>query len=214
MTAALGCGLAPGLCDVLARHGADAFDEVDEITVARFGCGGPASVATVRADAAHPCDWHNGAWRETARPVEELDWFPEPIGGRDCRTVTGGVSLLVDAFPGVSEIGVRLGEPHKRRFRMRKRMGDEGEWGAARTEIYGRRGRARDVLVYGVVERTAVAAGAVLAVTAAQLCGLAGSTIHRPGVWGLGALADPVPFLSELSQRGVRVAAFEGAAIS
>ena len=30
-----GCGLAPGLADVLARHAADAFDEVDEIGIAR-----------------------------------------------------------------------------------------------------------------------------------------------------------------------------------
>ncbi len=35
-----GCGLAPGLADVLARHAADAFDEVDEVGVARSGTAG------------------------------------------------------------------------------------------------------------------------------------------------------------------------------
>ena len=71
----------------------------------------------------------------------------------------------------------------------------------------------RDVVVYGVIERTAVAAGTVLALSAAQLCGAGGATIHRPGVHGLGALVDPVPFLAELSARGVRVATFEGAPV-
>jgi saccharopine dehydrogenase-like NADP-dependent oxidoreductase len=214
VTVALGCGLAPGLSDVLARHGAQAFDEVDEITVARFGCSGAASVATVRAElCGRARDWYDGAWRSTARPAEEIVWFPEPIGARDCRTVTAGVSLLVDAFPGVPCVGVRLGEAQRRRFAMHRRVGDEGEWGATRVEIYGRRGRERDVVVYGVIERTAVAAGTVLALVAAQLCGAGGSTIHRPGVHGLAALVEPVPFLSELAARGVRVATFEGAPV-
>jgi hypothetical protein len=214
VTVALGCGLAPGLSDVLARHGSMAFDEVDEIAVARFGCSGPASVASVRAERSAPArDWYEGAWRTTARPAEEIVWFPEPIGARDCRTVTAGVALLVDAFPGVPSVGMRLGEAQRRRIGVRRRVGDEGEWGATRVEVYGRRGRARDVVVYGVIERTAVAAGTVLALSAAQLCGAGGATIHRPGVHGLGALVDPVPFLTELSARGVRVATFEGAAV-
>ena len=214
VTVALGCGLAPGLSDVLARHGAEAFDEVDEIAVARFGCAGPASVASVRAERSAPArDFYDGAWRSTARPTEEIVWFPEPIGARDCRTVSSGVALLADAFPGVPSLGVRFGEANRRRFAARRRIGDEGDWGAARVEVFGRRGRERDVLVYGVIEHTAVAAGTVLALTVAQLCGAAGATIHRPGVHGLAALVDPVPFLAELSERGVRVATFEGAPV-
>ena len=214
VTVALGCGLAPGLSDVLARHGADAFDEVDEISVARFGCAGTASVASVRAERGAPArDWYDGSWRATARPAEEIVWFPEPIGARDCRTVSAGVALLVDAFPGVPCIGVRLGEAQSRRFALRRRVGDEGEWGATRVEVYGRRGRERDVVVYGVIERTAVAAGTVLALSAAQLCGAGGATMHRPGVHGLADLVEPARFLTELAERGVRVATFEGAAI-
>jgi hypothetical protein len=40
-----------------------------------------------------------------------------------------------------------------------------------------------------------------------------GATIHRPGVHGLGALVESVPFLTELAARGVRVATFEGAPV-
>jgi hypothetical protein len=213
VTVGIGCGLAPGLVDALARHAASMFETVDEIRVARTGWAGPASVATVRHERRVPVrTWHDGTWREDHPHGDSLVWFPEPIGARDCRTVTGGTALLVDAFPEVARIGVQLGEPPKR-TRLRRRFGDEGEWGAARVEVYGRRGRERDVLVYGVIERTAVAAGTVLAVTAAQLCGAGGSMIYRPGVHGLGALVEPVPFLADLAARGVRVATFEGAAV-
>src|SRR5690348_18105529 len=52
--------------------------------------------------------------------------------------------------------------------------------------------------------------GTVLAVVAARLAGALGEPVCKPGVQGLGALMDPVPFLGELSQRGVRAAVFEG----
>ena len=42
-TVLAGCGLAPGLADVLVRHAGGALDSVDEVHVARFGVGGPAS---------------------------------------------------------------------------------------------------------------------------------------------------------------------------
>jgi len=210
----VGCGLAPGLVDALARHAASMFDKVDEIRVARTGWAGPASVATVRYERRVPVrTWHDGTWREDHPHSDSLVWFPEPIGARDCRTVTGATALLVDAFPDVARIGVQLGEP-PRRTRLRRRFGDEGEWGAARVEVWGRRDGSFDCTVYGVVERTAVAAGAVLAVVAAQLAGVIGPRIDRPGVHGLGALVDPVPFLAELAQRGVRAAAFEGVAVA
>jgi hypothetical protein len=210
----VGCGLAPGLVDALARHAASMFDKVDEIRVARTGWAGPASVATVRYERRVPVrTWHDGTWREDHPHSDSLVWFPEPIGARDCRTVTGATALLVDAFPDVARIGVQLGEPPKR-TRLRRRFGDEGEWGAARVEVWGRRDGSFDCTVYGVVERTAVAAGAVLAVVAAQLAGVIGPRIDRPGVHGLGALVDPVPFLAELAQRGVRAAAFEGVAVA
>ena len=70
------------------------------------------------------------------------------------------------------------------------------------------------VLVYGVIERTAVAAGTVAAVTAARLAGLLPAVTFLSadvaGARGLGALVEPVPFLAELARRGVRAATFEG----
>ena len=62
-------------------------------------------------------------------------WFPEPIGARECRTVTGATALLVDAFPDVARIGVQLGESPKRTS-LRPRFGDEGEWGGGRGEVW------------------------------------------------------------------------------
>ena len=87
-------------------------------------------------------------------------------------------------------------------------------WGAARVEVWGWRGIQRVPIVYGVIERTAVAAGTVLGVTAARLAGLLPSVTLRvetpAGARGLGALVEPAPFLAELSRRGVKAAKFEG----
>ncbi|MGH9026906.1 MAG: hypothetical protein ACRDWD_12440, partial [Acidimicrobiia bacterium] len=63
------------------------------------------------------------------------------------------------------------------------------------------------------VEHTAVAAGTVLAQTAAGLAGALPLVSPRPGVAGLGALADAPAFLAELARRGVKVAVFEGVAV-
>jgi hypothetical protein len=213
-TVVVGCGLAPGLADVLAQHAATMFDSLDEIRVARTGWAGSASVATVRHERralAHT--WHDGGWREERMQGEALVWFPEPIGGRDCRTVTSGTGLLVDTFPGVPRISVQLGEPPKRSWPKRQ-FGDEGEWGAARVEVWGTRAGAHDCVVYGIVERTAVAAGTVLAVVAARLAGAIDGRLEQPGVRGLGAVVEPVPFLAELAQRGVRAAVFEGVPVA
>jgi hypothetical protein len=214
VTIAIGCGLAPGLADVLAAHAASMFEKVDEIRVARTGWAGPACVDTVRHERRSLVHgWYDGSWREEHPHGDTLVWFPEPIGARDCRTVTGGTSLLVDAFASVRRVSLQLGEPPKR-TRFRRRFGDEGEWGAARVEVWGSRDGTSDCVVYGVVERTAVAAGATLAVVAARLAGVLAPPVSQPGVHGLAALVEPVPFLAELAQRGVRAAAFEGVAVT
>ena len=90
-------------------------------------------------------------------------------------------------------------------------------WGAVRVEAWGWRGTARTSVVYGVIERTAVAAGTVLGRhrrpgCAGALPGLAGAP--GPGAFGLGAVVEPVPFLAELARRGVKAAAFEGVAVA
>jgi hypothetical protein len=214
VTVAVGCGLSPGLTDVLAVHASGLFEHIDEVRVARTGWAGPASVETVRHERRLPVRaWRDGGWREERSPGDALVFFPEPIGGRDCRVVTGAIRLLVDAFPDVSRLSVQLGEP-PRRTRFRRRFGDEGEWGAARVEVWGQRDKSHGCVAYGVVDRTAVASGAVLAVVAARLAGTLGPVVKQPGVQGLGGLLEPVPFLAELAQRGVRAAVFEGVPVA
>lgn len=213
-----GCALVPGLSEVLARHAADALDSADEVHVARTGAAGPECVAAlrrVRRDRA--LEWHDGAWRSERRLGPQLVWFPDPVGARECEVAASGVALMRDAVPGARHASVRVAEPPQRNALLAllgRHPLDDG-WGAARVEVWGWRGRAREAIVYGVIERPAVAAGTVLAVTAARLAGaLPEITLAREpiGASGLGTLVDPAPFLAELARRGVKAAAFEGAA--
>jgi len=213
-----GCGLAPGLADVLARHAADALDSVDEVHVARSGVAGPAClVAARRARRAPALEWRDGEWHEERRATAELVWFPDPIGARECEPVASGIALLVHTFPGIVRATVRLGEPPRRRTWSGRRDLDDG-WGSARVEVWGWRGRVRESMVYGVIDRTAVGAGTVLAVVAARLAGIAPGLDARDGpaagVHGLGALVEPVPFLADLARRGVKAAVFEGVRVA
>jgi hypothetical protein len=118
------------------------------------------------------------------------------------------VATLRLAEPPARGVGERVNE------RLTRRLGPEG-WGATRVEVHGTRGSARESIVYGVVERTAVAAGTVLALVAAHLSGALPLGPTAPvGVHGAGALVDPVQFLAELARRGVKAAVFEGVAVS
>jgi hypothetical protein len=83
----------------------------------------------------------------------------------------------------------------------------EGGPGAVRVEVRGSRAVARDVVVFGAIDRPAVAAGAVGAL--ASLAVLDGK-VKRPGAGGLAELVEPLPFLNELRRRGVRAAVFQG----
>jgi hypothetical protein len=213
------CGLAPGLADVLARHAADALDAVDEIHVARAGAAGTASTAAIRRAFRDPVlEWRDDDWREERHPNPELVWFPEPIGARECEPVTVGAALLVRAFPGVHRVSMRLAEPIGRRLAWSGRRGLGEGWGATRVEVWGWRGQTRESMVYGVIDRTAIAAGTVLALTTARLAGAAPGLAARSGpvagVHGLAALVEPVPFLAELARRGVKAAVFEGVAVA
>ena len=232
---AAGCGLAPGLADVLARHAADALDSVDEICVARAGTAGPSCrSATDRAGRGAAPEWRDGAWvRHRAGSGRQLVWFPAPVGGLDChRAASGQAPLLVDAFPTVQRVTMRTASPLGAGAGMpgahllghvpmvatllggpaAKRSRDpEGDWGATWVEVRGRRGRSEEILVYGAVDRMAFAAGAVLAVSALWLAGLGSGPVTATGAHGLAALVEPVPFLGELARRGVKAAVFEGA---
>ena len=235
VTLAAGCGLAPGLADVLARHAAGVVEAVEEIHVARAGQAGPACrLSILRSGRGPVLEWRDGAWaRHRAGSGRQLVWFPAPVGGLDChRTASGQAPLLVDAFPGLRRASMRvasplgpgagvpgahllghiplvstlLGGPAAKRSRD-----PDGDWGAAWVEVRGRRGRSEEILVYGAVDRMAFAAGAVLSVAALWLAGQGAAPVTVTGAHGLAALVDPVPFLGELARRGVKAAVFEGA---
>jgi hypothetical protein len=234
---AVGCGLAPGLSDVLARHAADAVESVDEIHVARAGSAGAACrSAIVKAGRGTALEWRDGAWvRHRGGSGRQLVWFPSPVGGLDChRAGSGQAELLLDAFPTLSRASMRIASPlgpGRQAPGLRllgnipivstaltggnaaRRRDPDGDWGAVWVEVRGRRGRSEEILVYGAVDRMAFASGAVLGVAALWLAGLGAAPVTATGAHGLAALVDPVPFLGELSRRGVKAAVFEGASI-
>ena len=212
----VGAGFSPGLTCVLAAHAAASLDRVDEVHVAKVGTGGPSCAeAHHRALAGEALDWRDGAWvSRRAGSGRELCWFPDPIGGADCyRAALPDALLLAPAFPGAERITARLGANRRDRITARLPMlrppHPEGGPGGARVEVRGRRGTARVVQVLGAMDRPAVAAGTVAAVAAVS-AGL--RQLRRAGAGGLAELVDPLPFLNELAQRGVKAAVFEGAA--
>jgi hypothetical protein len=212
-----GCGLAPGLTDVLARHAVGALDALDELHVARWGVAGSESAAEARrAQREEAREWRDGELVHEKHRHAELIWYPDPVGARECELVATGVELLVAANPGAGRVTARLGVPAAKRFTPPGRRDPGAGWGAVRVEAWGWRGTARTSVVYGVIERTAVAAGTVLGVTGAALAGAlpAVGATPTPGAFGLGAVVEPVPFLAELARRGVKAAAFEGVAVA
>jgi hypothetical protein len=212
----VGAGFGPGLSCVLALHGASQFDVVDEIHIARSGTGGPACARHHHtALGGRSIEWRDGGW--SYRPGgsgRELCWFPEPIGAQDCyRAALPDPLLMVPAFPGVQRVTARVQATRRDRLTARLPMlwptHPEGGPGGLRVEIRGRRAQARDLVVFGAMDRPAVATGAVAAV-AARLA-VAGE-VGRAGAAGLAELVEPIPFLAELRRRGVRAAVFQGSA--
>ena len=227
---AVGCGLAPGLADVLAAHAAAGLEVVDEVHVSRSGQAGPACARSFeQGSRGNAPEWRNGAWvQERAGTGRQLVWFPAPVGARDCRRARSGqAALLVDAFPRLQRVTYRADAvvPAGRfgalpnlsvmgylaRGRPRRRDPD-GPWGGVWVEVRGRRGRGEEVLVYGAVDRMPFASGTILGVATASIAGLVAGAQKRMGAHGLAALVEPVPFLAELARRGVTAATFEGAA--
>ncbi|HET6774748.1 MAG TPA: hypothetical protein VFH36_15635 [Acidimicrobiales bacterium] len=211
---AVGAGFGPGLSCVLAKHAAGELDQVDEVHVAHHGTGGPACARQHHhALRGVGLDWRDHSWRR--RPAgsgRELCFFPDPIGGSDCyRAALPDALLLVPAFPGVGRVTARLAATRRDRMTaglpMLRRPHAEGRIGGLRVEVRGRRGQVRDTVVLGAVDRPAVAAGTVAAVTVRWLA--AGRTLTT-GAGGLATLVEPLPFLHELGRSGVRAAAFEG----
>ena len=212
----VGAGFSPGLACVLAAHAAAGFDAVEEMHVAKAGTGGPACARQHhRALATEVVDWRDGAWaRRSGGSGRELCFFPDPVGGQDCyRAAVPDALLLAPAFSGVQRVTARMAATRRDRMTSRLPMlrppHPEGQLGGVRVEVRGTRGRTRDERVLGAVDRPAVAAGAVAAVAARWA---AEGKLVRAGAAGLAAMAEPVPFLAALAERGVRAAVFEGGA--
>jgi len=210
-----GAGFSPGLSCVLARHLAGWVDEVDEVHIARFGTGGPACARQHhRALAARSVDRRDGGWvRRRGGSGRELAVFPDPVGSLDCyRAALPDSVLLHRAFPDADRIAARQAANRRQRLTallpMLRRPHPEGRIGAVRVEVRGRRGGAVVAEVVGAIDRPAVAAGAVAGL-AARWC-LDGRI--PPGAAGLAEVVDPVPFLHQLAEHGVRAAVFEGVA--
>lgn len=221
----LGAAFSPGLTCVLARHAARDFEQVDEIRVARTGSGGPACAASRQRALAGTSGGDAGGRRGRKAPARgmrdgrrELCWFPEPVGGRDCfpGRLPDGL-LLAPAFAPATRITVRLAASRADRLASLpllsraalwlRRPRPEGSLGAVRVELRGRRGHSADTVVLGALDRPAVAAGTVAAVAAIWAVG---GRLARPGAGGLAEMvSDPLPFLHELADRGVRAAIFD-----
>jgi Oxidoreductase family, NAD-binding Rossmann fold len=214
VTVAVGAGFSPGLTCVLARHAASLFDRVEEVHVAKAGTGGPACARQHhRALAGTAVDWRDGGWQH--RPAgsgRELCWFPDPVGPADCyRAALPDALLLTNALPGVVRVTARVAATRRDRLTARlpmlRRPHPEGGPGAVRVEVRGRTAGRSDVVVYGAMDRPAVAAGAVAALTAVRA---ASGELRGVGARGLADLVEPASFLADLAERGVKVAVFEG----
>lgn len=211
-----GAAFSPGMSCLLAAHGAETFDVVEEIHVARLGTGGPACARQHhRALGRRVLEWQDHGWRR--RPSgsgRELCWFPDPLGAADCyRAELADPVLLTRSFRGAARVSARLAATRRDRLTGRLPMlrppHPEGATGAIRVEVRGRRGRASETLVLGAIDRPAVAAGAVAAL--AVLAAVRGE-VRRAAAGGLAELVEPLPFLLELARRGVKAAIFEGTA--
>ena len=212
-----GGGMAPGLSCLLARHAAADFTAVEEIHVAKVGTGGPACARQHHRALRTPMrEWRDGAMvARRSGSGRELCWFPDPVGGLDCyRAALADPVLLHAAFPTVSRVTARLAASRRDRVTSRlpmlRRPHAEGQLGAVRVEVRGWRDAVSDTRVLGAIDRPGVAAAGVAVVSA--LWALDGR-FRRFGAGGLADLvSEPVPFLADLAERGVRAAVFEGEA--
>jgi hypothetical protein len=213
VTVVAGAAMSPGLSCLLVAHAATLLDRVDEVHIARHGVAGPACARQrLRALRGGALDWRDGEWvRRPGFSGRELNWFPDPVGGRDCYRAGLAEPLLVQpALGGVQRVTARLTASRRDRalapFPVLLPPPVEGGLGAVRVELRGERAGERATVVYGALDRPAVASGAVAAVSAIEV--LAGRL--DPGAAGLASSGRHLPILVELARRGVRAAAFEG----
>jgi saccharopine dehydrogenase-like NADP-dependent oxidoreductase len=111
-----GCGLSPGLTDVLAASAATDMDEIEEIevsvAVSSADDGGPASALHMMASLSGPASFvSEGRYLEgPAGGSPRLVYFPEPVGWVETfRLGHPEVVTLRRVFPDVASLGFRSG---------------------------------------------------------------------------------------------------------
>lgn len=209
----VGAGFVPGLSCVLARYAAQSLDEVEVISVYKAATGGPACARQHhRALKSSGHDWLDGEWvLRRGGSGRDLAWFPDPFGARDCyRGALASPFLLQPVFPGAHRLSERMAATRRDRFTswlpMLRPPHADGGPGALRVEVRGRRDRAVETVILGMIDHPSVATGAMTSVAVGEL--LAGRVAH--GAAGLAAWPDPARLLSLLWPLGVRVASFDG----
>lgn len=213
----LGAAMSPGLSGLLADHLWRQLYVAEEIHVATHGTAGPAcAVQHHDALGETALGWHDGDWIE--RPGgsgRELDWFPEPIGARDCyRAALPDPLLLHRIFPAASRISARVSGTRRDRLTARLPMltppHAAGDIGAVRVEVRGAaKDGARETVIAGASGRTADLAAAVM-VASIEAC-LAGGL--EPGLHVVGEPAlDPPRLLRRATELGVHLQEFTGVA--
>jgi saccharopine dehydrogenase-like NADP-dependent oxidoreductase len=213
-TAVAGAAMSPGLSCLLATHAARGIEVVEEIHVAKTGTGGPACArATHSYLRGQAASWRDGRWHsELAGSGRELVWFPEPIGGVDCyASASAEPSLLTAAFPMARRVTARQHANRRDKattwLPMLRPPHPEGLLGGLRVEVRGFHDGIAVTHIVGAVDRPAIIAGTLAAVTAIA----AADGELRPGAGGLAALATaPGELLARLAARGVKVADFVG----
>lgn len=210
----IGAGFAPGLTDLLARFAASRLQQVDEIHVAKHGTGGPACARQHhQALASAGQVWRDGRWLpRVGGSGRELCWFPDPVGALDCYNGDlADARLLLESFQGAQRVSARMSATRRDRMTSRlpmlRKPHPEGGIGAIRVEVRGIRDGERISIVFGAIDRPAIAAGTVAAVAALHLA--APRAFTGPVVLGDERI-DTLALLKDLAERGVRAAEFAG----
>jgi hypothetical protein len=215
----VGAAMSPGLTGLLADHLWRQLHQAEEIHVATHGTAGPACAAQhhdALGDTA--IGWHDGDWIE--RPGgsgRELDWFPEPIGAKDCyRAALPDPILLHRLFPTASRISARASGTRRDRLTARLPMLTPphagGDLGAVRVEVRGAAGDgARVTVIAGASGPTSELAAAVMvACLESCLTGRLDPGVHIVG----GRSLDPPALLRRAVELGVHLQEFTGVARS
>jgi len=215
----VGAAMSPGLTALLADHLWRQLDVAEEIHVATHGTAGPAcAVQHHNALGETAIGWHDGAWIE--RPGgsgRELNWFPEPIGARDCyRAALPDPVLLHRIFPSVARISARVSGTRRDRLTARLPMltppHAAGDLGAVRVEL---RGAAADGSRVTVIAGASGPTGGLAAAVAASGVEACLGRALDAGVHVVGeASLDPASMLRRAAGRGVLLQEFTGVARS